>query len=479
MVDADFPEGTYYAVTWGIEVKHGGMTNAMLHRSRMLVRASGRPITIVTYKYDPQLRQIESTLREQGKLLDQMSIVNLWEDLCSWDDDKLATFREVAKDTSGTYFDPLPVPEGTAPPAYAEKLREDGTFLQRDYRRADGTLAVSHRQFFLTETTGVDVTLCDRNGDPIGSLPAIRQLYRFWLDTLPRDPMAFFIIDSKTSANHYPEYRRDDARTIYMVHGSHLADGVTSPFGQLSPGRRHTFEHLADYDGVVFLTDAQRDDVMTAYGDLGNFYVCPNSRETGDEPTAADLDRRPVRRGVAMGALVPGKRFSHVIRAVRAARRELCFVKVDIFGEGVQEPKLQASIRRWRVKRRVRLAGFTSDPLAEFARASFMLMTSNREGFGLVLVEAMSQGCVPIAYDIKYGPSDIITDGVDGFLVEPGDIDGLGAAIKRLVTMPARERRAMREAAVRRSADFDDDVVVERWRQILTSVAQRQVTSTR
>jgi len=125
------------------------------------------------------------------------------------------------------------------------------------------------------------------------------------------------------------------------------------------------------------------------------------------------------------------------------------------------------------------LAGFTSDPLAEFARASFMLMTSNREGFGLVLVEAMSQGCVPIAYDIKYGPSDIITDGVDGFVVEPGDIDGLGAAIKRFVTMPARERRAMREAAVRRSADFDDDVVVERWRQILTSVAERQVTSTR
>ncbi|HWV26151.1 MAG TPA: hypothetical protein VNZ66_02930, partial [Aeromicrobium sp.] len=114
----------------GIEVKHGGMTNAMLHRSRMLVRESGRPVTIVTYKYDPDLRRIESTLREQGKLLDQMLIVNLWEDLCSWDEEKLATFRDVAKDTSGRYFDPLPVPEGTPPPAYAEKLREDGTFLQ-------------------------------------------------------------------------------------------------------------------------------------------------------------------------------------------------------------------------------------------------------------------------------------------------------------------------------------------------------------
>lgn len=470
MVDSQFPDGTYYAVTWGIEVNHGGMTNAMLHRTRMLVRASGRPVTIVTYAHEPDLPQIEAELRARGKLLDQMSIINLWDDLRSWDDDRLKSILEVAQDTTGEWFDPLPVLDGEEPPMYAEKLRSDGEFLQRDYRRADGTLAVSHRRYFLSETKGVDVTLCDRNGDPIGSMASVRAFYRFWLDSLPRDPKAFFVIDSKTSANHYPEFRRDDADTIYMVHGSHLADGVTSPFGELSPGRRHTFERLESFDGVVFLTEAQRQDVQAAFGDLGNLYVCPNSRESVDTPAGVDLDDRPKRRGVAMGALVRGKRFSHVIRAVRSAQRRLCFVKVEIFGDGPQREPLERSIRKWGVTRRVRLAGFTADPLGEFARASFMLMTSNREGFGLVIVEAMSQGCIPIAYDIKYGPSDIITDGVDGFLVEPGDIRGLAHAIRRIVRMSSSERRAMREAAVRRAAEFSDDAVVDRWREIFVSV---------
>ena len=37
-----------------------------------------------------------------------------------------------------------------------------------------------------------------------------------------------------------------------------------------------------------------------------------------------------------------------------------------------------------------------------------------------MLVESMASGCIPIAYDIDYGPSDIITDGVDGFLGHRG-----------------------------------------------------------
>ena len=53
-----------------------------------------------------------------------------------------------------------------------------------------------------------------------------------------------------------------------------------------------------------------------------------------------------------------------------------------------------------------------------------MLLTSRMEGLPLVLLEAMSVGCIPIAYDMPYGPADIIVDGVNGYLVEAGDIEG-------------------------------------------------------
>jgi len=465
---AQFPDGTYYAVTWGLEADHGGMTNAMLHRSRAIVRASGRPVTIVTYDHQDDLARTCDTLVERGALIDGMSVLNMWEDLRTWDDARLQRFREIAT-IGAEHFAPLPVDPDAHPARYEEVFRDDGLFTQRDYRRDDGTLLVSHRRFVHGEK-GVVVTLCDTKGEPIGWLPGIREFYRFWLDSLPRDPVAFMVIDSKTAANHYPELRRDDVCTLYMVHGSHLADGETSPFGRLSNGRRHTFERLRDFDAVVLLTEAQRRDVQEAYGPLENLHVCPNSRTISDPPH--DLASRPKERGIALGALVKGKRFSHAIRAVRAARRRGARVSLDIYGEGPQRAGLTKVVADHELETSVRLEGYTARPMDALARASFLLMTSNREGFGLVLIEAMSQGCIPIAYDIRYGPSDIITDGVDGFLVPPGDIRALAWAIVRLYLMRPRRRLAMREAAIRRAGDFNDETVCRHWAEIFTATLE-------
>ncbi|HIW99801.1 MAG TPA: glycosyltransferase, partial [Candidatus Nesterenkonia stercoripullorum] len=71
--------------------------------------------------------------------------------------------------------------------------------------------------------------------------------------------------------------------------------------------------------------------------------------------------------------------------------------------------------------------------------------------------------CIPIAYDIEYGPSDIITDGVDGFLVPPGDIDALAEAITRFLAMDRAKVVRMREAAIARAQDFSAEKIVQRW----------------
>ena len=74
-----------------------------------------------------------------------------------------------------------------------------------------------------------------------------------------------------------------------------------------------------------------------------------------------------------------------------------------------------------RTSRRARsggaLARVRPDARRELATASFLLLTSRSEGSPLVLVEAMAAGCLPIAYDVRYGPSDLIRNGRNGFLV--------------------------------------------------------------
>ena len=106
--------------------------------------------------------------------------------------------------------------------------------------------------------------------------------------------------------------------------------------------------------------------------------------------------------------------------------------------------------------------------------ASFLLATGSSEGFPLVLVEAMAAGCVPIAADVRYGPSDAIRNGVDGLLVPAGDVAALADAIRRFVLSPHGDRERMRRAARRATRAYRDGPIVRRWARELRAAAERR-----
>ena len=84
------------------------------------------------------------------------------------------------------------------------------------------------------------------------------------------------------------------------------------------------------------------------------------------------------------------------------------------------------------------------------------MLSSSFEGYPLSTLESMSRGCPVVSYDIKYGPREQITDGVDGFLVPRGDVDALADRLVELLRSPelvARMSRAARETARRKGPD--------------------------
>ena len=83
------------------------------------------------------------------------------------------------------------------------------------------------------------------------------------------------------------------------------------------------------------------------------------------------------------------------------------------------------------------------DPHAREAlwNASAFLMTSEYEGYPLSTLEAMSQGCPVVSYDIRYGPREQIADGVDGFVVPEGDEAALAERVVELLRSPELVRR--------------------------------------
>lgn len=439
-------------------------------------------VDILTFEYDNSLDDVRCEMQMAGELVPGMRLRNLWEELAALPDDVLPSAGR-DKNLTGS-FAPIARDEQHqdefSKGSLGRRVRLDAASektLQVDYFRPDGSLLVTDQRDIDEAGTegGRLVTLCDHNGEPAAAWNRIWPLYLFWLDAVVGSRETYMIVDSKSTANFITRFRRDNVVTLHLVHNSHMASGQIPPHGELNSVRRYVFERLNAYDAIVLLTKRQKDDVDLAFGDPGNTFVVPNSTELPESlPTPADRSRT---EGVMLVSLTHRKRVDHAIRGIGLAN-DLGDTPFDlgIYGQGPLRESLQALISKLDMEDRVRLGGFDSQPRTRLAQASFVLLTSRMEGLPLVLLEAMSVGCIPIAYDMPYGPADIIVDGVNGYLIEAGDIEGLAGAIVRLSSLSADDVQLMRQAARETSERFDDRSVTAEWAHVMSSAVDRKLT---
>ena len=173
---------------------------------------------------------------------------------------------------------------------------------------------------------------------------------------------------------------------------------------------------------------------------------------------------------VAAGRLTPQKGFDLLIRAFAQVVEERPEWTLRIFGDGPQRGRLERMIRERGLEEHVFLMGSVDDLGSELSEASVFALSSRFEGFGLVIVEAMSKGVPVVSFRCRRGPAEIITDGVDGLLVRPRDVRGLAAGMLRLID-DEDERRRLGAAAVQTAARYDLGSVSSRWLELLGDLA--------
>ena len=110
------------------------------------------------------------------------------------------------------------------------------------------------------------------------------------------------------------------------------------------------------------------------------------------------------------------------------------------------------------------------NPESYYKRASIICLTSSCEGFGMVLIEAMQYGCVPVAYNSYAAFSDIVTDGKNGFAVVPFKKDEFVRKLSILMS-DADLCAEMAKKAMLVPAKFDSQTIVPMWVNLFDSIA--------
>lgn len=143
--------------------------------------------------------------------------------------------------------------------------------------------------------------------------------------------------------------------------------------------------------------------------------------------------------------------------------------QLNIFGDGELKEDVQSAINR--LSSNIYLYPPTASIMDKYKESSILLMTSRFEPFGLVLPEAMSCGLPVIAFDCPYGPADIITDDVDGFLIKDRNIDSFSQRVCQIID-DYDLRCQMGQNGIISSRRYNTSDIMSKWIQLF-----KQLTS--
>ena len=122
--------------------------------------------------------------------------------------------------------------------------------------------------------------------------------------------------------------------------------------------------------------------------------------------------------------------------------------------------------------KRCSLHGFLKDVNHEYLSSSIFVLPSRFEGFGLVLIEAMAHGLPVLSFDCENGPRSIISDGFNGFLIPPFDVDVLSEKMMLLMdNVNMRKRIGLN--AYNESLKYDMGHIGLQWKQLFDSLVNR------
>ncbi|MDJ0741339.1 MAG: glycosyltransferase [Gammaproteobacteria bacterium] len=359
---------------------------------------------------------------------------------------------------------------------------ETGEFVNEHYLRPDGSVALI--QLFTNQDgrrTLSRVSLMNRDGYCVEDFTSQQDLIAFWLDQLTTDPDTHYVLVSDRNQPYYRPLKnlkmlpgKDNVSVVSIIHSVHVKDALDIHSSRTKFTYAEVLDDIRAPDAVVVGTPSQRRDILRRYGN-GNLHVIPHAYSQATAPRNLGFGQRNRKEVVCLGRYQAEKNQQVAIRAFASVVRAVPDATLQLYGAGSQKSALIDLVASLGLQDSVFVNDYASDVTAIYRAAGLSILTSKEEGYPLVLVESLSQGCPVVAFDVNYGPSDLIEHGESGFLVPPGDEQVLAQRICEVLENPGLHER-MSANALASSRAFGVDVVADRWKRLIGGLVEGQAT---
>jgi poly(glycerol-phosphate) alpha-glucosyltransferase len=292
------------------------------------------------------------------------------------------------------------------------------------YHRPSGMVAL-----FKESTVKKNVATCNyiAVNDEHGSLSKVfttdSEWVSFWIESIStRHSQVIFIVDrcnelfvpALNAKRKFP----NKVKLIPVLHGVHA--GIDPLAGETNLWYKSAIENLSYVDKMVVLTDDQKKDIEERY-DLssGKLVVIPHSCDSNQRPLSESERRK--NRVVYVARFSPEKNHITALEIFKKVITRHPSAELVFYGFGQTEEKIREKIKELDLEKSVKLMPFNQDIKKIYHEATFSILTSFVEGFCQGVLESLSYGCPVVSFNIKYGPSSMIKNDINGYLVKPGD----------------------------------------------------------
>jgi len=505
-----------FMAVYEINDNKGGMTTAMLNRSKMFYTA-GYAADIVTFDYNADYDKIRTNLLKSKKMDERTKIINMYEYFKKINTLKNTINKKLYKEQSSIKekdtFECMDIKNKNVyryfyNGAYKKYKKYDNQGQLKILELFNETKQRTIRYEFNTnmsvekkitydlknnkmnsESFFTDDGFCylvkwynseseklttsflfDRKEKASYQFKNNNELATHWLTKLCIENTMYknkpiLICDGPGSLPKIIDIPKEVASRISFIHINHFE----APYkygSKIKDNHRFIFERINELDALVILTYKQREDIEREFGKHENIFVIPNS-----QPIKPLEDYQKNKNKISMFTrLHHQKGLDRAIEMFKYVVDKKPQAKLEIFGKGSEEEKLNKLILKNNLQDHVQLMGYSKNVRKEMAQSILTILTSRYEAFGLSITESLETETPVVAFNCNYGPSDVIINNTTGYLIEDDNLEKMADKIVYLLENPDKAiemGKAGRHDMIER---FSDETTLQKWIDLFQSI---------